>query len=291
MVKGVAFSLFASVLFGYIYYFSTLLLPLNGEDIFGYRVVFTVPFIIAAIFVFKQKYVLVSHLRRIKRQPWLLLVFCFNSAMMGFQMWLFLWAPNNGSALSVSFGYLLLPLVLVACGRVFFKENISTLRAWAIGIAAAGVLFNIAIKGGLSWESTAVFGYALYFMLRKWLNMADIASFAIEIILLLPVCIYFAWQVDIAQISAINPHIMWLLFALGLLSGIAFNSYIAASNILPINLLGLLGYVEPVMMLTISLLIGETISPETYPLFICLILAMALIVGDGVRKMRREQRQ
>lgn len=287
MLKGVAFSLSASVLFGYIYYFSTLLLPLNGEDIFGYRVIFTTPFIIAAIFVFKQKYVLVAHLKRIKRQPWLLLVFCFNSAMMGFQMWLFLWAPNNGSALSVSFGYLLLPLVMVAAGRLFFKENISTLRAWAIFIATAGVISNIALKGGLSWESSAVCGYAVYFMLRKWLNLADIASFAIEILLLLPVCIYFAFQVDIGQIENLNPNIMWLLLALGLFSGIAFNAYIAASNILPINLLGLLGYVEPIMMLTISLLIGETIHPETYPLFICLIVAMGLIVGDGMLKIRK----
>ena len=41
---------------------------------------------------------------------------------MGFQMWLFLWAPNNGSSLSVSFGYLLLPIVMVAAGRVFLKN-------------------------------------------------------------------------------------------------------------------------------------------------------------------------
>ena len=43
---------------------------------------------------------------------------------MGYQMWLFLWAPNNGSSLSVSFGYLLLPIVMVAAGRLIFKERI-----------------------------------------------------------------------------------------------------------------------------------------------------------------------
>jgi len=48
MLKGVAFSLFASLLFGYMYYFSTLLLPLSGTDIFGYRIVFTLPFVAAA---------------------------------------------------------------------------------------------------------------------------------------------------------------------------------------------------------------------------------------------------
>lgn len=69
MVKGIGFSLLASMLFGYIYYFSTLLLPLSGEDIFGYRVVFTAPFVIAAVFIFRQKYMLIAHLKRIKSQP------------------------------------------------------------------------------------------------------------------------------------------------------------------------------------------------------------------------------
>ena len=52
MLKGVAFSLFASLLFGYMYYFSTLLLPLSGTDIFGYRIVFTLPFVAAAVIFF-----------------------------------------------------------------------------------------------------------------------------------------------------------------------------------------------------------------------------------------------
>ena len=52
MLKGVAFSLFASLLFGYMYYFSTLLLPLSGTDIFGYRMIFTFPFVVLSVFMF-----------------------------------------------------------------------------------------------------------------------------------------------------------------------------------------------------------------------------------------------
>ena len=89
MLKGVAFSLFASLLFGYMYYFSTLLLPLSGTDIFGYRIVFTLPFVAVAVFLFKQKMALIAHLKRIQRQPHFALAFLFTGALMGFQMWLF----------------------------------------------------------------------------------------------------------------------------------------------------------------------------------------------------------
>lgn len=202
-------------------------------------------------------------------------------------MWLFLWAPNNGGALSVSLGYLLLPLVMVVMGRIFFKESISNVKLVAVLLAAIGVFSNIAIKGGLSWESVAVCGYAVYFMIRKRLNLADITSFAMEMVLLLPVCIYLALQVDLGAVQQVNPPIIWLLLLLGLMSGVAFIFYIAASNLLPINVLGLLGYAEPIMMLVVAFIIGEKVDPESYPLFLCLIGSMTLILIDGVWKIKK----
>lgn len=264
-------------------------MPLSGQDIFGYRIIFTVPSVFLAIFIFKQKHVLISHLKRIYSQPWFILIYLFNGLLMGFQMWLFLWRPNNGGALSVSLGYLLLPLVMVAFGKIFFKEYISKTKLLAIFIAAVGVVMNIIIKGGLSWESIAVSGYAIYFTIRKHFKMTDIGAFAIEIILILPICIYFATQANITEVRLENHNIVWLLVILGLLSGIAFNAYIIASNLLPVNLLGLLGYVEPIMMLIISLLIGENIDKETYPLFFCLIIAMILIIFDGIKKSKQKK--
>ena len=162
MFKGVLVSLLASFLFGYMYYFSTLLKPLSGTDIFGYRMIFTFPFVVLSVFMFKQKNALIHRLKLIKKQPHLALPYLFCGLLMGFQMWLFLWAPNNGSSLSVSFGYLLLPIVMVAAGRLIFKERISTFKFIAVVIATLGVISNIVLKGGLSWEAIVIcIGYTL----------------------------------------------------------------------------------------------------------------------------------
>ena len=224
MLRGILISLLASLLFGYMYYFSTLLKPLSG-----------------------------------------------------YQMWLFLWAPNNGSSLSVSFGYLLLPIVMVAAGRIIFKERISTLKFIAVLIAAVGVISNIVLKGGLSWEAIVIcVGYTTYFSIRKALKNTDLGAFCLEMIALLPVSVYFALQTDFATVQESNPNIWGLLVLLGLISG----------NMLPMNLLGLLGYVETILMVIISFLIGEEMDADSYPLFICLVLAMSLIIFDGVYKQR-----
>jgi len=55
MLKGVSFSLFASLLFGLMYYLAIHLRPLSGEGVFGIRMVVTLPFLFLSLFLFKQK--------------------------------------------------------------------------------------------------------------------------------------------------------------------------------------------------------------------------------------------
>lgn len=287
MLKGILISLLASFLFGYMYYFSTLLKPLSGTDIFGYRMIFTFPFVVFAVLMFKQKNALLERLKHIKNQPYFAFSYLFCGALMGFQMWLFLWAPNNGSSLSVSFGYLLLPIVMVAAGRLIFKERISTFKFIAVLIATLGVISNIVLKGGLSWEAIVIcIGYTTYFSVRKALKNTDLASFCLEMLSLMPISVYFALQTDFASVEQSNSAIWGLLILLGLISGTALIAYVIASNKLPMNLLGLLGYVETIMMLFVSFFIGEKIDAQSYPLFICLILSMSLVIIDGLYKQQ-----
>ena len=154
-------------------------------------------------------------------------------------------------------------------------------------IAAIGVISNIILKGGLSWEAIVIcVGYTTYFSIRKALKNTDSGAFCLEMIALLPVSVYFALQTDFATVQESNPNIWGLLVLLGLISGSALIAYVIASNMLPMNLLGLLGYVETILMVIISFLIGEEMDADSYPLFICLVLAMSLIIFDGVYKQR-----
>ncbi len=127
-------------------------------------------------------------------------------------------------------------------------------------------------------------GYTTYFSVRKALKNSDLASFCLEMLSLIPISIYFALQTDFAVVEQSNPNIWGLLVLLGLISGTALIAYVIASNMLPMNLLGLLGYVETIMMVFVSFFIGEQIDAESYPLFICLVLAMILVVIDGLYK-------
>lgn len=292
MIKGVFCSLLASLLFGGLYYLATFLRPLAGEDVFGFRMVAMFPFLCLAVVVLKQKQEFIDFLKRIYEQPSLILVLCLSASLVGVQMWLFLWAPNSGLAIDVSIGYLLMPITMVAVGRWLYKEHLSVSKWLAILFAFIGVMSNIFLTGKLSWASALVFtGYPLYFMVRKKFQISHIHSFVLEVALLTPIAIYFISQVDMPAIQQQNPNIYFYLFLLGLMSGVALMSYTLASTLVPFNMLGLLGYIEPCVMLLISFLIGERLSPDAYLLMICLAISIGLLILDGILVIAKRRKR
>ena len=156
MIKGIFYSLLASVLFNCIYYMSVLMNPISTQALIGYRMIFAMPFVIAAIFLLKQQRNFKFLLLKIKLKPKILLVLLATSLIVSFQMWLYLWAPSNGAALKVSIGYLIMPIVMVLFGRIFFKEHLSKTKLASIFFAALGVFSTAVISGGISWESAVL---------------------------------------------------------------------------------------------------------------------------------------
>lgn len=289
---GIFYSLLASALFGTLYYLSTLLRPLSGVDVFGFRMLLMFPFMLVLLFlVLRKRSEFVAFLQRIKREPHLILVLMFTAALCGVQMWLFLWAPNSGRAIDVSIGYLLMPIVMVIVGKIAYKERLSRLKVLAVLFAFVGVMSNVLATGSLSWASALVFlGYPFYFIVRKKFQISHLYSFVCEIALLLPIALWFISHIDLDPILEVNPNLYFYLFLLGLFSGVALMAYTLASSLLPFNMLGLLGYVEPCVMMLVSFLIGERLEPTAYTLMICLAVAIGCLILDGIVIIQKKKR-
>ncbi|EPY98891.1 EamA family transporter RarD [Mannheimia haemolytica] len=284
MLRGILASLAANVLFGAVYYFAILLRPLEGEAMFGFRIVVVIPFILLAIILFKQQSAFADLLQKIRQNPPLVLVILLLALNTGVQLWLFLWAPNHGQALQVSFGYLLLPIVAVALGKMVFKEHFTRLKWLSLLFAVIGVGSSLFFNSTISWATwVAGLGYPLYITLRRYFQINTLATFFVELLLVLPVALYYLSQVEMTPIVAENPQIYFYLGLLGLVSGSAFILYILSSNLLPINVLGLLGYVEPLVMLLISFAIGEKLDANSYILMVCLLVSIGLLSWDSFR--------
>ncbi|QUY48536.1 EamA family transporter RarD [Serratia plymuthica] len=294
MIKGIVLSVVASVLFAVMYYYTSTLAPLDGEQVFGWRTLLTVPFL-TLFMIFSADWRRVSEtLRWIKQRPRRLLFLPLSSALLGVQLWLFLWAPLHGKALEVSLGYFLLPLTMVLAGRVIFRDRLSLLQKLAVGCAIIGVGNELYQVGGVSWATLVVaLGYPVYFILRRHFGTDNLGGLWCELALMLPVAGGFAFGGDGPQAAlATHPLLYVQIPLLGILSASALVCYILASRLLPFSLFGLLSYVEPVLLVVVALLLGESIGRDEWLTYIPIWLAVLLLVAEGTRHLlRRRQMQ
>ncbi|MBP6395464.1 MAG: EamA family transporter RarD [Giesbergeria sp.] len=293
MIKGIVASVLASVLFSGIYFLSPFLAPLDGEQIFGWRVLLTLPFTTALLLWRGEGTRLRQLWHSVRQAPRSALGLLLSAAMLGVQLWLFMWAPLHGRALPVSLGYFLLPLVMVLAGRVFFGEQLSRAQLLSTLLAGAGVGFELWRAGSLSWEMWLVaLGYTAYFVLRRHLRTDHLAGHWLDMALLVPAALFFTVRAPSSvPLLADHPVLFALLPLLGVLSAVALALYMAASAWLSMGLFGLLSYVEPVLLVVVALLLGESLAPGQWPTYALIFAAVLVLVLDGLRHWLRERRR
>lgn len=292
MLKGIVLSVLASITFGVLYFYTQLLGAFDSQQIFGWRILATLPFLTLFMYYSGELHNITVIYRRLCAQPMLILALIFTSALSSLQLWLFLWGPVHGRGLQVSLGYFLLPMVLVLFGCIFFKEKLSKFQLVSVLLAALGVGSALWKQGGIAWETVVVaLGYAVYFLLRKKLRLDHLGGFWWDLLLCLPVALYFInTQAQAWSFVLLDPVLLCTVLGLGLLSSIGLGSYILASRHLPLIIFGLLSYLEPVLLALASLLLGESISTDEWWTYIAIWAAVLVLVIEGMWHIYRQRR-
>lgn len=293
MFKGILLSVLASVTFGVLYFYTQFLGMFDSEQTFGWRILATLPFLTLFMYFTGELNNIAVIFRRLCDKPILLLGLLLTSALSSLQLWLFLWGPIHGRGLQVSLGYFLLPMVLVLFGCIFFKEKLSKFQLLSVILAALGVGSALWRQGGIAWETIVVaVGYSLYFLLRKKLRTDHLGGFWWDLLLCLPVAIYFIdTQPHVWSQMVSEPILLLIVLGLGLFSSIGLGSYILASRYLPLILFGLLSYLEPVLLALVSILLGESIEASEWWTYIAIWAAVLVLVFEGAWHIYVQRRQ
>lgn len=284
--NGVIASITASVAFAALFGVPGMLTGLDAFATFGWRVIAALPFLVAILFVLRQWGQMAELLGRIRRQPMLLGVLAINSLLFGVQMFLFAWGPMTGNALAVSFGYFLMPLVVVALGVVLFRERLSGFGVVAVVLAAVGVAIAFVAGASVSWATFAVaLGYPAYFILRRKFSLDTPAAQSLEVALLAPISLVFVLQPGALESLAAHPTNWFGLIALGLLTAVGFSAYTLAQRGLSMSVFGMLGYLEPILLVVVSvLLIGEPLGMADALSYGAIGLGIIALGLDGLPK-------
>ncbi|SFW83936.1 EamA family transporter RarD [Pseudomonas sp. NFACC10-1] len=291
MYKGVVLSVLASTLFGVMYFYTSLMTPLDGEEIFGWRMLLTVPCATLFMLVSGDWRRVREVAVRLRQQPPLIFALLLSSVLLGAQLLIFMWAPLHGRSLEVSLGYFLLPLSMILTGRLVYGEHLSYLQKVAAVFAMIGVVHELWRLGSFSWETLLVAGgYPLYFVLRRKLRTDHLGGLWFDMLLMLPIGLWFIANGHPQAIQQ-APLLYLLIPLLGVISASALVSYILASRLLPFSLFGLLSYVEPVLLVGVALLLGESIGREEWLTYLPIWMAVVVLMIEGAKHMLAQRRR
>lgn len=286
---GVLASVVASVLFAVLFVLAPALDGLDANEVFGWRVVASLP-LVALIFALTRRWRdVVRVARRLGAHPALIPVMLLNGLLLGVQLWIFGWAPQTGHGLDASLGYLLLPLVMVIVGALLHRERLTGWRIAAVSSAGVGVIAAIVVAGGLAPVTIAIaLGYPLYFTLRRRAGLDSSGALVFELTILLPVAIWMLSQASSFTRVAASPSLAIGIVLIGVVSSIALVLYLAASASLPFGLFGLLTYLEPVLLVVVSLtILGEQPHVSDALVYSPIVIALVLLGIEPIRGARR----
>jgi chloramphenicol-sensitive protein RarD len=285
--SGFFYGLGAYFLWGVLPIYFKLIPSVSAFAIVSHRVVWSVPFLAALLFLTRgwRKFAPIVRDRRT------IVFLLLSSAMIGVNWVLYTWSVVSGHILAASFGYYLNPLANVLLGRFVLKERLSRTQWAAVAIAGAGV--SVLAIGALDqlWISlTLCITFALYGLLRKVVKADALTGLAVETVVLAPLAIAFLFSIGAAEAWAATGEENALLLLAGIATTTPLLLFTAAARRLPYSTLGMLQFLAPTLQFLIAVLLYDEPFTLSHAIaFGAIWTALAFYVTSLLRKPRLPQ--
>lgn len=294
LMMGVSLAVLSNLLFGVLYAYGSFLAPLSGTQVFIWRMLAMWAALIGYLVISGR---LTSHLdklktlRSLKQWAWLLL----PTPIFLSQFWLFMWAPVNGQGVQTAMGYFLFPLMMVVFGCVLFGEKLSRLQWLAVGFAALGVGSEIVRTQSVSWATLWVCGtYPLYYILRRLQGIGAVTGLLVDLTIFAPFALAYLFFIAPSSLSLVSGSgfFIAMLAGLGIVSVLAMKTNVDASQMLPVNVYGMMSYLEPALLFILAVtVLGNPFESAMIYSYGLIWLGIVFLIAHGVRQLRSARKQ
>jgi chloramphenicol-sensitive protein RarD len=285
MRKGVAFSVGAYVMWGFLPVFWKTLQHVPALEILAHRVVWgcAVALLLVAA---RGRWRWLAEVAASKRT---LLLFAASAILLTANWFVYIWAVNSGHVVETSLGYFINPLVNVLLGVLFLRERLRVGQAIAVAIACAGVLYLTVQHGSPPWIALGLAStFGLYGLLRKTATLGSLEGLTLETILLLVPALGFLLYRESAGGAFIHAGLATtvLLVLAGVATSAPLLLFAAGARRVTLTTLGILQYIAPTLQFALGVLVyGEPLTTQRLVGF-CVIW-LALLVYTAESAMRR----
>ncbi len=287
-VSGVAFGGAAFLIWGISPLYWKALGSVPAVEIVLHRIVWSFLFLIPLVLIRKKWPAFTATLKN--RRVMLTLL---ASALLVSCNWLiYIWAINAGHLLQASLGYYINPLVNVFLGMVFLKERLRRPQAFAVLLAALGVLYLTFFLGQFPWIALSLaFSFGLYGLIHKTMSVGSLVGLTIETLMLaLPALIILVYlgQQALGVFSNQGVGIDLMLMASSVLTAVPLLFFSFGTRRLQLSTVGILQYIGPSCMFFMAVfLFDEPFFKAQVISFLMIWTALAIYSTDSVRHYNR----
>lgn len=293
LIMGVALATLSNLLFGVLYAYSSFLAPLSGTQVFIWRMLAMWAALIGYLLISGRLGLHLDKLKALRTVQWARLL--LPTPIFLSQFWLFMWAPVNGQGVQTAMGYFLFPLMMVVFGCVLFGEKLSRLQWLAVGFAAVGVGSEIVRTQSVSWATLWVCGtYPVYYILRRLQGIGAITGLLVDLTIFAPFAVAYLLFVAPSSLGLVgsSSFFIMMLAGLGMLSVLAMKTNVDASQMLPVNVYGMMSYIEPALLFILAItVLGNPFESAMIYSYGLIWLGIICLISHGIRQLRRAHKE
>jgi chloramphenicol-sensitive protein RarD len=286
--NGLWLALGAYTWWGLVPIYFRALRPMSALAVVGWRVVLSVPVLLALVGLTRQG----PAMLRAMRQPKTLAMLAISTVLIAVNWLVYVYAIGADHVYAASIGYYLNPLVNIALGTLLLGEKLRRRQWAAVGLGAlaalmllAGASDTLAISVGLA------ISFSLYGMVRKLAPVESLPGLTIETMLLaLPsLGVLYALSTHGAPPAfGVSPSRDALVGVAGLVTAVPLLMFAAAARRMDLSTLGFCQYLSPSLQLLVGIFIfHEVMHPAQMAAFAVIWCAVGLFVWDALAARRQ----
>jgi len=282
---GLLLAVIANLIWGLAALFWSETALVSPVDVVAHRAVWSLPVALLALLWVGRLRTTLSLLR----VPRILLWSALGTLLLALNWGVFVYAVFAGRATDASLGYFMLPLLTVLVGKLAFDEVLGAAQRIAICLAISAVVIQLIAHGSLPWISLVVStSFALYGAIRKKIEADTLQGLFIEMLCMAPFALTWLWMTDGAGLGQHGLRVDIFLLLGGIYTTAPLLTYIAATRLLPLKIVGLTSYLGPSLQLLVAqTLLGETIDAVTAASFGLVWVGVLLASGQGLLRLQR----
>jgi chloramphenicol-sensitive protein RarD len=286
-LSGLAFGGTSFVIWGVSPLYWKALAGVPAIEIVLHRIVWSFVFLVPLVLVRKKWPAFIATLKNRRT----MLILLASTVLVSCNWLIYIWAVNAGHLLQASLGYYINPLVNVFLGMVFLREKLRRAQAFAVILAALGVLYLTFFLGQFPWIALSLaFSFGLYGLIHKTMSVGSLVGLTTETLLATFPALIGLLYLDLQGRGVFlnqGAGTDLMLMASSLVTAVPLLFFSFGTRRLKLSTVGILQYIAPSCMFLMAVfLFDEPFFKAQVICFVMIWTALAIYSTDSVRYYR-----